>query len=77
MDPEPYTVTAMKGPMVTASRNGHIVTHNSIFFKPYYSADDTEIPSTIDQTSTSPHETPPSSFIQETIAPPIDTHTSS
>ncbi|RNA23223.1 Retrovirus-related Pol poly from transposon [Brachionus plicatilis] len=73
-DPEPYTVTAMKGTMVTASRNGHILIHNSSFFKPYYWADDTEIPST-----TSPHEIPSFKFIQENIAPtqPIDSRTSS
>ena len=32
-DPVPYTVTARKGNMITASRNGHRVTRNSSFFK--------------------------------------------
>ena len=76
-DPEPYTVTDMKGTMVTASRNGHIVTRNSGFFKPFYSVDDSEIPLTKVQTLPSPHEPQPSnSQVTTPLTPSSDTHTS-
>ena len=32
-DPEPYQVTRVKGTMVTATRPGHYVTRNILFFK--------------------------------------------
>ena len=35
-DPQPYTITAIKGTMVTAKRGDVEVTRNSSWFKPYY-----------------------------------------
>ncbi|RNA22602.1 Retrovirus-related Pol poly from transposon [Brachionus plicatilis] len=67
-DPRPYTVTARKGTMVTASREGHVITRNASYFKPYHYLDDTDISSAKVQVSLAPLEDPPRDQTQTTQA---------
>ncbi|CAF1030071.1 unnamed protein product [Brachionus calyciflorus] len=60
-NPRQYTVTAMKSTMVTAGREGHVITRNASLFKPYQSLDDTGSPAKTPQAETQAIqlETPP------------------
>ena len=67
-DPRSYTVIARKGTMVTASREGHLITCNASFFKPYHYLDDTEIPSSKVQVSLAQVKDPQRNQTQTTQA---------
>ena len=61
----PYEVVAMKGSMVTASRNGHTTTRNSSFFKLHRGSWDDQ-----DEPSSTPERREEATPVNATIPPP-------